>query len=150
MYDGTFSNTTNGCNETESGCGLMDLYDVGMSSLFVQEAYALAELAPHAGRPQSLVNELNARGQSMAAKISVHLWDDSLSIFVNRFSANNSFYAHVPALLNLSLFVDAHSTLIQQRESCACDSRFTHYAKGLFAGAGQPHIVLRARSEVCD
>ena len=36
MYDGTFSNTTNGCGLTESGCGLMELYDVGMSSLFVQ------------------------------------------------------------------------------------------------------------------
>ena len=104
MYDGTFYNTTNGCSESESGCGLMELYDVGMSSLFVQEAFALAELAPHAGRPQSLVDELNARGQSMAAKISAHLWDDSLGIFVNKFSANGSFYAHVPATRSTSLF----------------------------------------------
>ena len=95
MYDGSFSNTTNGCSLNESGCGLMDLYDVGMSSLFAQEAFALAELAPYAGRPQSLVDQLNARGKAMAAKISAHLWDDSLGIFVNRFSGNDSFYAHV-------------------------------------------------------
>lgn len=98
MYDGTFSNTTSGCGLMESGCGLMELYDVGMSSLFVQEAYALAELAPHAGKPQSTVDELNARGKAMADKISAHLWNEELGIFVNRFSAdhaNGSFYEHV-------------------------------------------------------
>ena len=30
MYDGTFVNTTNGCDFFESGCGLMQLYDVAI------------------------------------------------------------------------------------------------------------------------
>ena len=54
MYDGTFVNQTNGCSLDESGCGLMQLYDVGMTSMFVQEAFSLAELAQVIGRPQSL------------------------------------------------------------------------------------------------
>ena len=98
MYDGTFVNTTNGCSLYESGCGLMQLYDVGMTSMWVQEAFALAELAAVAGRPQSLADMLTARGKAMAAKISANLWNEELGIFVNRFSAdhnNGSFYEHV-------------------------------------------------------
>lgn len=74
MYDGTFVNTTNGCSLHESGCGLMELYDVGMTSLFAQEAFALAELAPLAGQPPSMVALLNARGKAMAQLIADHLW----------------------------------------------------------------------------
>ena len=98
MYDGTFVKSTNGCSLYESGCGLMQLYDVGMTSMFVQEAFSLAELAPIAKRPQSLADMLTARGKAMAQKISDHLWDENLGIFVNRFSDdhnNGSFYEHV-------------------------------------------------------
>ena len=76
----------------------MQLYDVGMTSMWVQEAFALAKLAVVAGRPQSLADMLNARGKAMAQKISDNLWDEDLGIFVNRFSAdhnNGSFYEHV-------------------------------------------------------
>jgi hypothetical protein len=86
MYDGEFFNRTS---------GLMNLYDVGMSSLFAQEAFALAELAPLADKPSSMADLLNARGKVAAAKISEHLWHEELGIFVNRFSENASFYEHV-------------------------------------------------------
>lgn len=73
MYDGTFYNDTNGCALDEDGCGLMELYDVGMTSMFVQEALSLSELAKVIGRPQSLSDMLTARGQAMAKKISVRM-----------------------------------------------------------------------------
>jgi hypothetical protein len=41
MYDGEFYNDTGGCSISQDGCGLMQLYDVGMSAMFVQECYAL-------------------------------------------------------------------------------------------------------------
>ena len=65
--------------------------------MFVQEAFALARLAQIAGRPPALSAMLQARGQSMADKIAKHLWDESLGIFVNRFSADHTgeFYEHV-------------------------------------------------------
>jgi hypothetical protein len=76
----------------------MQLYDVGMTSMFVQEAFSLAKLAPVAGRPQSMADMLNARGKSMGQKIADNLWNEDLGIFVNRFSSdheNGSFYEHV-------------------------------------------------------
>jgi glycogen debranching enzyme len=69
-----------------------------MSSMFVQEAYALAELATIIDRPPALSAMLNKRGKSMAQLISAHLWNEDLGIFVNRFSSdhnNGSFYPHV-------------------------------------------------------
>merc|ERR1712151_1470709 len=45
--------------------GLMHLYDVGMSSMFVQEAFSLAELAQIIGRPSAVVKNLTARGNDM-------------------------------------------------------------------------------------
>jgi hypothetical protein len=69
-----------------------------MTSMFVQEAFALAELAQLIGEPQSLSDMLTKRGTDMAQKISDHLWHEQLGIFVNRFSAdhnNGSFYPHI-------------------------------------------------------
>ena len=98
MYNGTFVNITSGCTPYESGCGLMQLYDVGMTSMWVQEAFSLAELAIMIGRPQALADMLTARGKSMAQKISENLWNEDLGIFMNRFSADHndgSFDKHV-------------------------------------------------------
>merc|ERR1712226_570096 len=89
MYDGTFVNTTSGCSLYESGCGLMQLYDVGMTSMFVQEAFALADMATLAGKSQSMADMLTARAQDMAAKVANNLWDENQQIFVNRFSADH-------------------------------------------------------------
>lgn len=90
MYDGEFYNNSNGCTLTEDGCGLMQLYDVGMTSMWVQEAFSLAKLAQVIGRPPALAEMLTARGKAMAQKISDHLWDDNLDIFVNRFSSDHN------------------------------------------------------------
>eukprot|EP00750_Incisomonas_marina_P011382 INCI16371.1.p1 GENE.INCI16371.1~~INCI16371.1.p1 ORF type:complete len:914 (-),score=108.51 INCI16371.1:2333-5074(-) len=95
MYDEEFFNATNGCSSTESGCGLMGLYDVGFSSMFVQECYALANLSLLIGRPASLTNALRERGDDMAKLIRNHLWSESDGIFVNKFSANGTFYPRI-------------------------------------------------------
>lgn len=74
MYDGDFFNTTS---------GLMEMYDVGMSSMFVQEAYALAELADIIGRPDG--SQLRARGDRFRDLIREHLWDEQQRVYANRF-----------------------------------------------------------------
>jgi putative isomerase len=82
-YDGEFWSNKN---------SLMQLYDVGMSSMFAMEAFALSELADVIGRPESAM--LRKRGASMQALISAHLWDDETHIFTNKF-ANGSFYRRI-------------------------------------------------------
>lgn len=64
---------------------LMQLYDVGMSSLFVQEAYSLAELADAIGRDTEVGKSLRSRGDSMREKIRSELWNPDQQIFANRF-----------------------------------------------------------------
>lgn len=71
--------------------GLMEMYDVGQSSLTAQEAYSLAELARLLGKPQQLQNKLKARGDLLKSLISSHLWDESSVAFTNAFSTNGSF-----------------------------------------------------------
>ena len=65
-YDGEFYDSSN--------TFMMQLYDVGMSSMVVQEAYALAELADAIGRPEAAM--LRDRGDGMSAKIRDELWDE--------------------------------------------------------------------------
>jgi putative isomerase len=87
MYDGNmFDNQTT---------HLMQLYDVGMSSLYVQEAYALAQLADILGRDRGVSTMLRSRGDAMRDKISQHLWDPSQQIFVNRYPNGTFAGAHV-------------------------------------------------------
>eukprot|EP00440_Ansanella_granifera_P056074 gb/GFBE01060778.1/.p1 GENE.gb/GFBE01060778.1/~~gb/GFBE01060778.1/.p1 ORF type:complete len:828 (+),score=155.91 gb/GFBE01060778.1/:1-2484(+) len=83
MYDGDFFD-----NSTH----LMQLYDVGMSSMFVQEAVCLAALARLLGR--SGAEQLEARAASMRKLIATHLWDEAGGIFTNKF-ANGSFYRKI-------------------------------------------------------
>ena len=54
-----------------------------MSSMLVQEAYALAELADAIGRPEAPM--LRDRGDEMSALIRDELWDEESQIFVNKF-----------------------------------------------------------------
>jgi Trehalase len=117
MYDDATLNITNGCHWHESGCGLMEEYDVGMTAMFVQEAYALAKLAAIIGRPQSLIAMLQQRGDEMARKIRTHLWDEEQGVFVNRYttagqntnssSAVGSFSARVSPTSFYALLADA-------------------------------------------
>ena len=71
---------------------LMQLYDVGMSSMLVQEAYSLAHLADAIGRPEAAM--LRERGDAMSALIGDYLWDEQGQIFTNKF-VNNSFYRRI-------------------------------------------------------
>lgn len=74
---------------------MMQLYDVGMSSLFAQEAYSLAELADAIGKDPQVGIELRKRGDTMRDLIWQHMWDPKREIFANRFVLNNSFVQHV-------------------------------------------------------
>ena len=47
----------------------MQLYDVGMTSMFVQEAFALAELAQLNDEPEALTDMPTKRGTDMAQLI---------------------------------------------------------------------------------
>ena len=65
-----------------------------MASLFVQEAYCLADLAEIIGRDPGLSNMLRGRANSMAAKIQKLLWDDTQQTFANKFT-NGTFTHHI-------------------------------------------------------
>ena len=68
-YDGSFLNRTRNCSTYEPGCGLMQMYDVGMTSMWVQEAFALADLARLIGRPKVLSDMLDARGKAVTRAV---------------------------------------------------------------------------------
>lgn len=85
MYDGDLFDTKT---------HMMNVYDVGMSSLFAQEAYNLAEIAAILGQSPILVQKLRDRGDSMRNKIMSHLWDADRHVFVNRFP-NGTFSPHI-------------------------------------------------------
>jgi hypothetical protein len=57
---------------------MMQLYDVGMSSMVVQEAYALSQLADAIGREEGPM--LKNRGDSLSKLIGQYLWDEESSI----------------------------------------------------------------------
>ena len=84
MYDGNFYNDSS---------HHMLLYDVGMSSMFVMEADALAELAAAIDRPEAQM--LRQRAASMRTNIGQHLWDEESGAFVNKFSENGTFYRRI-------------------------------------------------------
>eukprot|EP01079_Euglenida_sp_SAG-EU17-18_P002855 gene2855-3450_t len=83
MYDGNF---------WDEDTHLMQLYDVGMSSMFTMEADALASLADSIGRTEG--NMLRQRAASMQQLILNHLWDSASGIFVN-LRPNNTFYRRI-------------------------------------------------------
>ena len=73
----------------------MLLYDVGMSSLFTQEAYSLAELADAIGKDPEVGKELRNRGDVMRDLIWHYMWDPERRVFANRYVLKNSFVQHV-------------------------------------------------------
>jgi len=85
-YDGDmYDNTTH----------MMQMYDVGMSSLFVQEAYSLSILADIIGKDPKIVSSLRVRGDAMRNLIQQHLWDPKQEAFVNRLALQDVFVQHV-------------------------------------------------------
>ena len=85
----------------------MRLYDVGFSSMYVQDAEALATLAPIAQRADE-APRLRKRAADQRALIQRHLWDDAKGIFVNRFW-NGSFYPRVSPTSFYALMAGAAS-----------------------------------------
>ena len=73
MYDGTVYNPKT---------HLLEYADVGMTSLYVADCDALAEIAGVLGR-QAEAKELRARGERYRAKLRT-LWDARAGIFLNR------------------------------------------------------------------
>jgi hypothetical protein len=57
----------------------MQLYDVGMTSVFVSEAAALSQLATIIGRPEAAM--LAQRVQNWTALLADNLWDAQGGIF---------------------------------------------------------------------
>ena len=75
---------------------MMQLYDVGMSSMVVQEAYALAELADAIGRNEGPM--LKNRGDSLSKLIAEYLWDEESQICKgarDRLTCNHSLHSAI-------------------------------------------------------
>jgi hypothetical protein len=70
----------------------MQLYDVGMTSMFISEAAALSQLATIIGRPEAAM--LAQRVQNWTALLADNLWDAQGGIFTNKFT-NNTFYRRI-------------------------------------------------------
>jgi putative isomerase len=66
----------------DSGAGIFALQDVGLSSLYIADCRALAEIAGLLGREQER-GELAARADAMAAKLE-SLWDEHTGLYLNR------------------------------------------------------------------
>lgn len=126
MYDGaSFDPTTH----------LLQVYDVGMSSLFVQEAYSLARLATVIGRHDH-AKQLQERGDAMKQKIQSCLWDETQQVFANRYP-NGTFSDRISPTSFYPLLVGAASD--DQAESMAVHwllnaSRFCLSPTGDFDG----------------
>lgn len=83
----------------------MPLYDVGMTSLLVSEAEALAELAEVLGRAETAAM-LRARCLDMRARIQAHLWSEALGMYSNAWP-NGTFYPRIGPTSFFLLFARA-------------------------------------------
>ncbi|KAG7371466.1 hypothetical protein IV203_020036 [Nitzschia inconspicua] len=90
---------------------LMNISDVGMTSLVCQEAYSLATLADAVGRDPMIGQRLRERGDNLVRSILSHFWDDrnDRQIFSNRYQlrTNHTFVSHItPTSFYPFLFVN--------------------------------------------
>ena len=67
----------------------MEGADVGMSSLFVAEAMAVAALARAVNRSED-ANTLDARALSVRVLIAQELWDEGRGVFANKFACGTT------------------------------------------------------------
>lgn len=107
MYDGTGYFETNVSATGSLSIGAMQLYDVGFSSMFVQEAESLATLAMIAGKAHE-APRLRQRAAEQRKLIQTHLWDDKQGIFVNKFW-NGTFYPRITPTSFYALMAGAAS-----------------------------------------
>lgn len=80
-YDGEFFKKGLKTHGTYS-IGQMELYDVGMASMFVSEADALATLATAIGRTAE-ATKLKDRADKQRKLIATHMWDEQGGIYTN-------------------------------------------------------------------
>jgi hypothetical protein len=101
MYDGN-----NDIDETSSSSSslynntthMMDMYDVGMSSLVAHEAYCLLILAEEIGGiDPNIISKLRRRGDMLRDRIFKYLWNPNEKIFANRYR-----HHHLSAAGNIS------------------------------------------------
>lgn len=88
---------------------LMEMSDVGMSSLVCLEAYSLAALADAIGRDPIIGEMLRKRGDALLLSILSHFWDHDRQIFANRyhFRTNHTMVSHItPTSLYPFLFIN--------------------------------------------
>eukprot|EP01084_Bolivina_argentea_P096645 173745_1 len=86
MYDGEFFNATT---------HHMELYDVGMTAMFINELQRLTALGEAINVSSDVIRTLNERYSFMVNATLNELWDDSNGIFVNKFSRNDTFYFRI-------------------------------------------------------
>ena len=134
MYDGSFFDP-NVSSTGSLAIGQMRLYDVGFASMFVQEAEALASLAPVAGR-SDVVPRLKARAARQRRLIQQHLYDADSEAFVNKFW-NGSFYHRISPTSFYGLMAgaatDGQATRLVQKYLLSPE-HFCISADGDFAG----------------
>jgi len=99
MYDGEFFD--------KNGTHLMQLHDVGMSSMVAGEAYSLSRMLASLGRKADALR-LRQRADALSSRIQNHLWDDVSGAFVNRFF-NGTFYRRVSPTSFYPLMANAAS-----------------------------------------
>eukprot|EP01083_Nonionella_stella_P210138 761057_1 len=86
MYDGDFFNTTT---------HHMMLYDVGMTSLFMNELKHLHNLGQVIEVDDDILRVLKERYDIMLSLTLKELWNDKMGIFMNKWTHNDTFYDHI-------------------------------------------------------
>ena len=71
-----------GWSPCEGGLGLMELYDAGLTGLFLSESWALIAIAKVIGQTAAVAT-LQARFDATAAALNAHLWNESRGFYNN-------------------------------------------------------------------
>jgi len=73
-----------GWSPCEGGLGLMELYDAGLTGLYLSESYALIAMAELIGKGEAAaVATLRARANATAAALNAHLWNETRGFYNN-------------------------------------------------------------------
>lgn len=108
MYDGHFFDN--------ASYHLMEMYDVGFSSLVAREAQALASLIAVVGGSESLGERVARFAQAVSTAVVAHLWDADSGVFCNRM-LNASFHNRISPTSFYPLLTSA-PTLVQVETVC--------------------------------
>lgn len=95
---------------------IMNISDVGMTSLVCQEAYSLATLADAIGKDKIVGQKLRRRGDDLLRSILSHFWDPDRQVFANRYQlrTNHTSVSHITPT-SFYPFVFSNSSVWKQR-----------------------------------